>query len=115
MKTFREFIEYARRANPPLAYASIGNGSQHHLAMEMLKSRAGINLLHVPFKGGGPALVGLFGGEVSVMFGGSSAGPHVRSGKLLTGSDGCTASRKWVVTRLATGARSFSVSNGSFR
>jgi tripartite-type tricarboxylate transporter receptor subunit TctC len=75
-------VEYARRASPPLAYASIGNGSQHHLAMEMLKGRAGINLLHVPFKGGGPALVALFGGEVPVMFGGSSAGPYVRSGKL---------------------------------
>jgi len=82
VKNLPEFVEYARRASPPLAYASIGNGSQHHLAMEMLKSRAGINLLHVPFKGGGPALVALFGGEVSVMFGGSSAGPFVRSGKL---------------------------------
>src|SRR5262245_45689798 len=78
----KEFVEYARRANPPLAYASIGNGSQHHLTMEMLKSRAGINLLHVPYKGGGPALVGLFGGEVSLMFGGNSVAPHVRSGKL---------------------------------
>lgn len=82
VKSVQEFVDHARRASPPIAYASIGNGSQHHLAMEMLKSRAGINLLHVPFKGGGPALVGLFGGEVSVMFGGSSAGPHVRSGKL---------------------------------
>ncbi len=82
VKNVQEFVEYARRARPPLAYASIGNGSQHHLAMEMLKARANINLLHVPFKGGGPALVALFGGEVSVMFGGSSAGPHVRSGKL---------------------------------
>ena len=82
VKSVQEFVDYARRASPPLAYASIGNGSQHHLAMEMLKTRAGINLLHVPFKGGGPALVALFGGEVSVMFGGSSAGPHVRSGKL---------------------------------
>lgn len=81
-RSVRELVEYARRASPPLAYASIGNGSQHHLAMEMLKSRAGINLLHVPYKGGGPALVGLFSGEVSLMFGGSSAGPHVRSGKL---------------------------------
>jgi tripartite-type tricarboxylate transporter receptor subunit TctC len=82
VKSVQEFVEFARRASPPLAYASIGNGSQHHLAMEMLKSRAGINLLHVPFKGGGPALVALFSGEVSVMFGGSSAGPSVRSGKL---------------------------------
>ena len=82
VKTVLEFVEYARRASPPLAYASIGNGSQHHLAMEMLKSRAGINLLHVPYKGGGPATVALFGGEVSLMFGGNSVAPHIRSGKL---------------------------------
>jgi len=82
VKTAPEFVEYARRANPPLAYGSIGNGSQHHLAMEMLKTHTGIKLLHVPYKGGGPALVGIFGGEVLAMFGGSSAAPHVRSGKL---------------------------------
>lgn len=82
VKSVPEFVEFARRASPPLAYASIGNGSQHHLAMEMLKTHAGINLLHVPYKGGGPALVALFAGEVTVMFGGSSAAPHVRSGKL---------------------------------
>jgi len=82
VKTAPEFVEYARRASPPLAYGSIGNGSQHHLAMEMLRTHTGIMLLHVPYKGGGPALVGIFGGEVSAMFGGSSAAPHVRSGKL---------------------------------
>jgi tripartite-type tricarboxylate transporter receptor subunit TctC len=82
VKTLQEFVDYARRASPPLAYASIGNGSQHHLTMEMLKSRAGINLLHVPYKGGGPALIGLFGGEVSVMFGGNSVAPQVRAGKV---------------------------------
>ncbi|MGH8634673.1 MAG: Bug family tripartite tricarboxylate transporter substrate binding protein [Burkholderiales bacterium] len=82
VKSVPEFVEYARRANPPLAYGSIGNGSQHHLAMEMLKTHAGINLLHVPYKGGGPAMIAFLGGEVSAMFGGSSAAPHVRSGKL---------------------------------
>ncbi len=82
VKSVQEFVEYARRANPPLPYGSIGNGSQHHLAMEMLKTSARIDLLHIPYKGGGPALVGLFAGEVSVMFGGSSAAPHVRAGKL---------------------------------
>jgi len=82
VKNPREFVEYARRANPPLAYGSIGNGSQHHLAMEMLKAHTGINLLHVPYKGGGPAMVAFLGGEVAAMFGGSSAAPHVRSGKL---------------------------------
>ena len=81
-KSVPEFVDHARRASPPLAYGSIGNGSQHHLAMEMLKRVSGINVLHVPYKGGGPALVGLFSGEVTVMFGGSSAAPHVRAGKL---------------------------------
>ncbi len=78
----QEFLDYARRANPPLAYASIGNGSQHHLVMEMLKARAGIDLLHVPFKGGGPATIALLGGEVSVMFGGNSVAGHIKSGKM---------------------------------
>jgi tripartite-type tricarboxylate transporter receptor subunit TctC len=82
VKTLQEFVEYARRAQPPLAYASIGNGSQHHLVMEMLKARAGIDLLHVPFKGGGPATIALLAGEVSVMFGGNSVAGHIKSGKL---------------------------------
>jgi tripartite-type tricarboxylate transporter receptor subunit TctC len=50
--------------------------------MEMLKSRAGIDLLHVPFKGGGPATVALLAGEVSVMFGGNSVAGHIKAGKL---------------------------------
>jgi len=78
----QEFVEFARRARPPLAYASIGNGSQHHLVMEILKSRAGIDLLHVPFKGGGPATVALLAGDVSVMFGGNSVAGHIKSGRL---------------------------------
>jgi tripartite-type tricarboxylate transporter receptor subunit TctC len=81
-KTLQEFIAQARKANPPLAYASIGNGSQHHLVMEMLKARAGVDLLHVPFKGGGPATTALLGGEIVAMFGGNSVAGHVRAGKL---------------------------------
>jgi tripartite-type tricarboxylate transporter receptor subunit TctC len=81
-KTLAEFIELARNSNPPLAYASIGNGSQHHLVMEMLKARAGIDLLHVPFKGGGPATTALLGGEIVAMFGGNSVAGHVRAGRL---------------------------------
>jgi len=50
-RTFPEFIEYARRANPPLQYASGGNGSQHHLTMERLKARTGIDMVHIPYKG----------------------------------------------------------------
>ena len=81
-KSLQEFLEYARRAKPPLAYASIGNGSQHHLTMEMLKTRAGIELIHVPYKGGGPATVALLAGEVPVMFGGNSVTGHIKAGKL---------------------------------
>jgi tripartite-type tricarboxylate transporter receptor subunit TctC len=82
VRNLQEFVEYARRASPPLAYASIGNGSQHHLVMEMFKARAGIDLLHVPFKGGGPATVAILAGEVSAMFGGNSVSGHIKSGKL---------------------------------
>ena len=82
VNTLPQFIEYARRANPPLAYGSIGNGSQHHLVMEMLKQRAGIDLLHVPFKGGGPATTALLAGEIAAAFGGNSVTGHVRAGKL---------------------------------
>jgi tripartite-type tricarboxylate transporter receptor subunit TctC len=82
VKSLQEFIELAKRARPPLAYASIGNGSQHHLTMEMLKARAGIELVHVPYKGGGPATVALLAGEVPVMFGGNSVTAHIRAGRL---------------------------------
>ena len=82
VKNFQEFVDYARRANPPLAYGSIGNGSQHHLVMEMLKARANIELLHVPFKGGGPATMALIAGEISAMFGGNSVTGQARAGKM---------------------------------
>jgi len=79
---FPGFIEFARRASTPLFYASIGNGSMHHLAMELLKQRAKIELTHVPYKGGGPAGIAVVSGENAVMFGGGSVVPLIRSGKL---------------------------------
>jgi tripartite-type tricarboxylate transporter receptor subunit TctC len=82
VKDFHDFIEYARRANPPLPYASIGSGSQHHLAMEMLKLRAGVNLVHVPYKGGGPAAAALIAKEVTAMFGGNSTASQIKQGVL---------------------------------
>ena len=82
VKNFQEFVEYAKTANPPLAYASSGNGSQHQMAMEMLKLRAGINLVHVPYKGGAPATMATLAGEVSAMFSGASTGPQIRAGRL---------------------------------
>jgi tripartite-type tricarboxylate transporter receptor subunit TctC len=78
----QEFIALAKKTTPPLPYASIGNGSQHHLVMEMLKARAGIDLLHVPFKGGGPAMTALLGGQVAAMFGGNSVSGQIRAGKV---------------------------------
>ena len=82
VKTFKEFVEHARKANPPLAYASGGNGSQHQMCMEMLKQRAGINLIHVPFKGGTPATIATVGGETMAMFSGTSSAPQIKAGKL---------------------------------
>jgi tripartite-type tricarboxylate transporter receptor subunit TctC len=82
VKNFQEFIEYARRAQPPLPYASGGNGSQHHLSMEMLKQRAGIDLLHVPFKGGAPATTATVAGDTVAMFSGTSTSAQIKAGRL---------------------------------
>ncbi len=83
VKTVAEFIEYAKRANPPLYYATAGSGSSSHLSMEMLKSRAGFNLVHVPFKGGGAAaMAALLRGEVAATIGGTAALAQVKAGKL---------------------------------
>ena len=82
VKTFAEFIELARRSQPPLAYASGGNGSQHHLTMEMLKQRAGIDMLHVPFKGGTPAAAAAVAGDVAAVWSGSSNAAQIRAGRL---------------------------------
>ncbi len=81
-RTFPEFIEYARRADPPLHYGSGGNGSQHHLTMERLKARAGINMVHVPYKGGAPATTATVAGEVAVMMSGTSTAPQIKAGRL---------------------------------
>jgi tripartite-type tricarboxylate transporter receptor subunit TctC len=82
VRTFPEFIEYAKKANPPIAYASGGNGSQHHLTMEMLKQRAGINMLHVPYKGGAPAATATVAGDTQAMWSGSSNAPQIKAGRL---------------------------------
>lgn len=83
VQTMAELIAYAR-ANPgKLNYASAGAGSTQHLAGEMLASKAGLKMTHVPYKGNGPALTDLLGGQVEMMFVElSTALPHVRSGKL---------------------------------
>ncbi len=82
-RTFQEFIAYAR-ANPgKLNYASPGNGSPHHLAMEMFKNRTKTFLTHIPYRGAAPALQDVMGGQVPCMFLDLAAGlPVIQSGKV---------------------------------
>lgn len=82
-KTFAEFLA-AAKANPgKLSYASQGGGTSAHLAGELFNSLAGTKLTHVPYKGAGPALTDVIGGQVDVMFATASAvGSLVDAGKL---------------------------------
>lgn len=82
-QNLRELIAYAK-ANPgKMSYASAGNGGAPHLSSELLKQLAGIDVLHIPYKGSAPALTDLMGGQVDFMFDSmSSAMKHVQSGKL---------------------------------
>ncbi|AVS64779.1 ABC transporter substrate-binding protein [Paracidovorax avenae] len=82
-RNFQEFIAYAR-ANPgKLNYASPGNGSPHHLAMEMFKNRTKTFLTHIPYRGAAPALQDVMGGQVPCMFLDLAAGlPVIQSGKV---------------------------------
>jgi tripartite-type tricarboxylate transporter receptor subunit TctC len=82
-KTLREFVEYAK-ANPnKLNYASAGNGTSHHLAGELFKIATGTRINHVPYKGAGPAMQDLIGGQVDVMFDGlGSSAAQIRGGRI---------------------------------
>lgn len=79
----REFIAYAK-ANPgKVTYASAGTGSTNHLSAALLEKMAGIQMLHVPYKGGAPAVLDLVGGQVMLFFtAGTQSLPHVKAGKL---------------------------------
>jgi tripartite-type tricarboxylate transporter receptor subunit TctC len=81
-RTLPEFVEYARKANPSIQYASGGNGSQHHLTMERLKARAGFKAVHVPYKGGAPATTATVAGEVQAMMSGTSTAAQIKAGRL---------------------------------
>ena len=82
-KTVREFIDYAKANPTKLAYASAGNGSTNHLAAEMFKRAAGIEMLHVPYKGGAPAVADTAGNQTQVLFSaGTQTLPHVKAGRL---------------------------------
>jgi tripartite-type tricarboxylate transporter receptor subunit TctC len=82
-KTVGELIEAAKAKPGMLLYASTSNGSSAHLFMELFKSLTGASLVHVPYKGNGPAMVDLLGGHVPIMFANLPNGlPHVQSGRL---------------------------------
>ena len=83
VKTARDVIAAARKAPGKLTYASAGNGTSIHLAGEVFASLAQLDMLHVPYKGSGPAVADLLGGQVNYMFDSiTSARPHIQSGKL---------------------------------
>ena len=81
-KTLPEFVDYARKADPPLAFASGGVGSQQHLAMEVLMQRAGIKMLGVTYRGGTPAMAAVIAGETQALFAGSASAGQFKAGTL---------------------------------
>lgn len=80
--TLKELIALARRGTPALNYASGGNGSSQHLAGALFMSMAGLQMPHVPYKGGNPALIDLIGGQVSLMIVQPNSRDQITSGKL---------------------------------
>lgn len=80
----RDLVDYAKSDKGVKTYASIGNGTPSHLAMEVLKKRAQFDLTHIPYKGSGPALISIIGGqEAPVLFDSVvSSYPHIKSGKV---------------------------------
>lgn len=83
VKNIKDVIAAARKAPGKLTYASAGNGTSIHLAGEVFTSLAQVDMLHIPYKGSGPAVSDLLGGQVNYMFDSiTSARPHIQSGKL---------------------------------
>ena len=81
-KTLADVVA-AAKAKKPLNSASAGSGTSQHLALELLKAKAGIDITHIPYKGSGPAIQDVMAGQVDMMFDTTVvAGPHIESGKL---------------------------------
>ncbi len=84
VKTFIEFAAAVKKEPGKISYGTPGNGSLPHLAVELFGLQAGTSALHVPYKGGGPAVVDLVGGQIAFMFASPlEVMPHVKAGKLL--------------------------------
>jgi len=83
VKSVKELLDLAKQKPGELQYASAGVGSFQHLGGELFKLEAGVNILHVPFKGGGPAMIDVIGGHTKIMFSSLvQTTPHIKSGKL---------------------------------
>ena len=81
--SMQELVQFAKKNPGMLNYSSFGEGSSAHLVVEMFKSMAGVDVVHVPYKGGGPAMADLVGGQISGSFASMpSSIPFVRAGKL---------------------------------
>ena len=83
VKTFAEFVAAVKKEPGKISYGTPGNGSLPHLAVELFGVQAGTRALHVPYKGGGPAVVDLVGGQIAFIFASPlEVMPHVKAGKL---------------------------------
>ncbi len=91
VNSIKELIALAKKEPGKLQYASAGVGSFQHLGGELFKLEAGVDLLHVPFKGGGPSMIDVIGGHTKIVFSSLvQTTPHIKSGKLkalATGGD----------------------------
>jgi len=84
MRTVADLIAAAKASPGKYTYASLGSGSSHHLLAEMFKKQAGVDILHVPYKGSANAATDLIAGRVNMMFeGGASSLPHVKAGEMV--------------------------------
>lgn len=82
-KNLAEYVALAKQKPGALDYASTGVGSASHLAGELFNQQAGVNIVHIPYKGGGPAMTDLLGARVGAYYSTpSTAGPHIAAGKL---------------------------------
>jgi tripartite-type tricarboxylate transporter receptor subunit TctC len=80
---FKDFLDYVRKNPGKLNYASAGNGTSHHLAGELFKIQSKTFIIHIPYRGAGPALNDLLAGNVDMMFDGlGSSAQHIRSGRI---------------------------------
>jgi len=81
--SFREMIDYAKQKPGALNFASFGTGSSAHMILAWINTRAGVNIIHVPYKGGGPAVQATLAGEVDLTYMGTGAlAPYIKAGRV---------------------------------